>query len=48
MDEVGITNLSFGYAITPNMRLSTEIEKQNSRIKKDSQVSILLEWIPQL
>ena len=48
VDEVGITNLSFGYAITPNMRLSTEIEKQNSRIKKDSQISILLEWIPQL
>ncbi|MGB5771059.1 MAG: hypothetical protein WBM32_14515 [Crocosphaera sp.] len=45
-DEVGITNLSFGYAITKQIRLATEIEKQNSRVKKDSQVSIILEWMP--
>ncbi|KFF41655.1 MAG: hypothetical protein ucyna2_00531 [Candidatus Atelocyanobacterium thalassa isolate SIO64986] len=45
-DEVGVINLSFGYAVTSNMRLSTEIKKQNSRVKKDSQVSILLEWMP--
>jgi hypothetical protein len=45
-DEVGITTLSIGYAITPNLRLATDIEKENSRIKKDSRVGILLEWIP--
>ncbi|ACK64168.1 hypothetical protein PCC8801_0061 [Rippkaea orientalis PCC 8801] len=45
-DEVGITNVSFGYALTKQIRLSTEIEKQNSRVKKDSQVSIMLEWMP--
>ncbi|MEA5510963.1 hypothetical protein VB715_14410 [Crocosphaera sp. UHCC 0190] len=45
-NEVGITNLSFGYAITKNIRLATEIEKQNSRVKKDSQFSILVEWMP--
>ncbi|HAC63194.1 MAG TPA: hypothetical protein DCF68_06545 [Cyanothece sp. UBA12306] len=45
-DEVGIIKLSFGYAITKQIRLSTEIEKQNSRVKKDSQVSIILEWVP--
>lgn len=45
-NEVGITTLSFGYAITKNIRLATEIEKQNSRVKKDSKVSILFEWMP--
>ncbi|MDJ0730802.1 MAG: hypothetical protein QNJ33_12490 [Crocosphaera sp.] len=45
-DEVGITNLSFGYAITKQIRLATEIEKQNSRVKKDSQFSLILEWMP--
>ncbi|MEA5532751.1 hypothetical protein [Crocosphaera sp. XPORK-15E] len=45
-NEVGITTLSFGYAMTKNIRLATEIEKQNSRVKKDSQFSILVEWMP--
>lgn len=45
-DEVGITNFSFGYAITKNIRLATEIEKQQSQVKKDSKVSILFEWMP--
>ncbi|MGK7881479.1 MAG: hypothetical protein AB4060_15480 [Crocosphaera sp.] len=45
-DEVGVTNVSFGYAITKQIRLATEIEKQNSRVKKDSQFSIILEWMP--
>ena len=45
-DEVGVSNVSFGYAITSKIRLATEIEKQNSRVKKDSQFSIILEWMP--
>ncbi len=45
-DEVGLTTISVGYAITPHLRLATDIEKENSRVKKDSRVSILLEWIP--
>ena len=45
-DEVGITNVSFGYAITKTIRLATEIEKQNSRVKKDSQFTVILEWMP--
>ena len=45
-DEVGVTNVSFGYAITKQIRLATEIEKQNSRVKKDSQFSIIIEWMP--
>ena len=45
-DEVGITTLSFGYAVTRNLRLSTDIQKQNSREEKDSRVGIVVEWMP--
>ena len=45
-DEVGMTTLSFGYAVTQNLRLSTDIQKQNSREDKDSRVGIVLEWMP--
>lgn len=45
-EEVGLTTLSFGYAITQNLRLSTDIQKQNSRQSKDSRVGIVLEWMP--
>jgi len=44
-DEVGITTLSLGYALTRQLRLTTEIEKQNSPIRKDSRVGIGLEWL---
>ncbi|MEW6492154.1 MAG: hypothetical protein AB1589_06350 [Cyanobacteriota bacterium] len=45
-EEVGITTLSFGYAVTHNLRLSTDIQKQNSRERKDSRVGIVVEWMP--
>lgn len=45
-EEVGISTLSFGYAVTRNLRLSTDIQKQNSREEKDSRVGIVLEWMP--
>lgn len=45
-EEVGITTLSVGYAVTQNLRLSTDIQKQNSREEKDSRVGIVLEWMP--
>ncbi|WP_017307110.1 hypothetical protein [Spirulina subsalsa] len=45
-DEVGITTLSVGYAITRHLRLSTDLQKQNSVAKKDSRVGIVLEWMP--
>ncbi len=45
-EEVGITTLSFGYAVTQNLRISTDIQKQNSRAEKDSRVGIVLEWMP--
>lgn len=43
--EVGLTTLSFGYALTSQLRLSTDIQKQNSRQRKDSRVGIVLEWM---
>ncbi len=45
-EEVGITTLSFGYAVTHNLRLSTDIQKQNSKEEKDSRVGIVFEWMP--
>lgn len=45
-EEVGITSLSVGYAVTRNIRLATDIQKQNSREEKDSRVGIVLEWMP--
>jgi len=44
-DEVGVTILSTGYAVTPSLRLSAEIQQQNSHINKESHVGIFLEWI---
>lgn len=44
--EVGITTLSVGYAVTRNWRLSTDIQKQNSVQRQDSRVGIVLEWMP--
>lgn len=45
-EEVGITNLSVGYALNSRWRISTDIEKQNSRFEKDSRVGVMLEWMP--
>jgi hypothetical protein len=44
-EEVGITTLSVGYALTENLRISTDIQKQNSLLNKDSRVGIVLEWM---
>jgi hypothetical protein len=44
-EEVGISKFSFGYALTRNLRLSTDIEKQNSKKKKDTRFGISLEWM---
>lgn len=45
-EEVGMTTLSVGYAVTRNLRLSTDIQKQNAPQHKDSRVGIVLEWMP--
>jgi hypothetical protein len=44
-EEVGLTTLSFGYALTRNLRLSTDIQKQNSKKKNDTRFAIVLEWM---
>jgi hypothetical protein len=44
--EVGFTTFSFGYAVTHNLRLATDIQRQNSRHSKDNRVGIVLEWMP--
>lgn len=45
-EEVGMTTLSVGYAITKNVRLSADIQQQNSTEDKDSRVGIVIEWMP--
>ena len=44
-EEVGITSLSVGYAFTPRLRLSGDIERQNSIEDGDSRVGVNLEWL---
>ena len=45
-EEVGLTSLSFAYAFTRNLRLSTDLQQQNSPANKDSRVGVVLELIP--
>ena len=44
-EEVGITSLSAGYAVTSQLRLSTDLEWQNSIEANDSRVGINLELL---
>ncbi len=44
--EVALTTLSVGYAVAPNLRISTDIQKQTSHQSNDSRVGIVLEWMP--
>jgi hypothetical protein len=44
-EEIGLTKLSVGYAVTPKLRISTDIEQQNGRRSKDSRIGIILEWM---
>ncbi|MEY2833442.1 MAG: hypothetical protein RLZZ574_2701, partial [Cyanobacteriota bacterium] len=44
-EEVGITSLSVGYAVTSKLRLSTDLAWQNSIEDKDSRAGINLEWL---
>ncbi|MEL6927965.1 MAG: hypothetical protein AAFO95_04950 [Cyanobacteria bacterium J06600_6] len=41
--EVGLTSLAVGYAITTKLRLSTDLEWQNSRAESDRRAGINLE-----
>ena len=42
--EVGITSLTAGYAVLPQLRLSTDLEYQNSTENNDSRAGINLEF----
>jgi hypothetical protein len=44
-EEVGITSLSVGYAVTSKLRLSTDLEWQNSIEDHDSRAGINLELL---
>lgn len=43
--EVGITSLEVGYAITRQLRLGTDFQRQNSRFGQDSRFGISLELL---
>jgi hypothetical protein len=45
-DETGLTTLSVGYALTHNLRLSTDIQQQNAKENHDSRVGFGIEWMP--
>jgi hypothetical protein len=44
--ETGLTTLSVGYALTHNLRLSTDIQQQNAKENYDSRVGFGIEWMP--
>jgi hypothetical protein len=44
-EEIGLTKISVGYAITRKLRISTDVEQQNGRQNKESRAGIILEWI---
>lgn len=44
-EETGLTTISLGYAVTRQLRLSTEWQRQNARREKGSQWGIFLEWM---
>ncbi len=45
-EEVGISQITVGYALTNQLRISGEIQLQNARESKDSRVGIGVEWMP--
>lgn len=45
-DEVKLTTLSFGYAVTRQLRLSTDFQWQRSGDRRDDRIGIGLEWMP--
>jgi hypothetical protein len=44
-EEVGLTTLTFGYALTHQLRLSTDFQRQNAPQHKDSRLGIGFEWM---
>jgi hypothetical protein len=46
LPETSLTTLSFGYAVTHNLRVSTEFQRERGRDRKDTRIGIGLEWMP--
>ncbi len=44
-EEVGITSVSVGYAVTSKLRIASELELQNSPENEDTRFGINLEWL---
>lgn len=44
-DEVGITAFSAGYAVTPDLRVSLDLQQHNAPQARDNQVGLFLEWM---
>jgi hypothetical protein len=45
-EETGLTTLSVGYAVTNNLRISTDIQQQNAKERYDSRVGVGVEFMP--
>lgn len=45
-DEISISSLSFGYALTEELRLGTDVQLYTSSQGEESRFGILLEWLP--
>jgi len=44
-EGLSVTHLNFGYALTSNLRLSTDLEWQSTADEGDSRVGVNLEWM---
>jgi hypothetical protein len=44
-EEVGLTTLTVGYALTHRLRLATDIQHQNAKKGKDNRLGFVLEWM---
>ncbi len=44
--EVGIGKISVGYAITPKLRLASDIERWQGRSIFETRAKVLVEWMP--
>ena len=45
-ESAGVAAFSVGYALTPNIRLSADLERQDASGDGDNRVGIVLEWMP--
>lgn len=45
-EETGLSTLSLGYAVTKNIRIATDWQRQQSRQRKDDRFGIAIEWMP--